>query len=146
MLTLSSKVRYAVRIMAFLARQPAGRAVSAKKISETEDISFDYTEQILIRLTAAQLGKSTRGPQGGFVLTDIPENITVADIIAVIEGDINIISCLAEDCSRAAHCQTKPLWRRANEALKEIFSGVTIADLAQASENGPEEKVVNFEI
>lgn len=147
MLTLSTKVRYATRILTFIAGQSDDKPVSTKKISEAEEISFDYTEQILIRLKAAKLVRSIRGPQGGFVLTESPENITVADIIGVIEGDINIIPCLSEQqCSRAKYCQTQSLWKRANKALMDVFSGTTIADLVKNGKCSQPDEVINFVI
>ena len=145
MLVLSSKVRYATRILVFLTGMPAGQSVSAKKISEAEDISFEYVEQILIRLKAAKFVKSTRGPLGGFVLSADPKNITVADIISTLEGGISIIPCASESCSRDMNCRVKHLWHRANDALKEIFSNTTLHDLTYRMDKTANE-VLNFEI
>jgi Rrf2 family protein len=145
MLVLSSKVRYATRILVFLTSMPAGQSVSAKKISEAEGISFEYVEQILIHLKAAKFVKSTRGPLGGFVLSAKPENITVADIISTLEGGISIIPCASESCPRDVNCRVKHLWHRANDALKEIFSSTTLQDLTDKM-NDQGNEILNFEI
>lgn len=130
MLTLSTKIRYATRILAFLASRPLDEAVSARAISEAEGVSFDYVEQILLRLKAANLVRSRRGAGGGFTLAREPETMTVTDVISAIEGEVNIIPCLSEKCGREGRCPTRSLWQRANDALTEVFSGTTIADLA----------------
>ena len=146
MLTLSTKVRYATRILTFLASHASEKAVSTKIISDAEEISFDYAEQILIRLKVAKLVRSIRGSHGGFLLAELPENITIANLISAIEGDINIISCLSEHCSRSPNCQAKLLWERANKALLDVFSSTTIADLAKNGKNSKNNKNINFEI
>ena len=118
MLTLSTKTRYATRMLVFLAgKAQAGRCVSSRQIGETEEVSPDYVEQILAKLRSAGIVRSRRGPKGGFVLARDPGAITVADVLQAMEGPLFIITCLAEDCPRSPRCVTQPLWRKANEAL-----------------------------
>ncbi|HOX39364.1 MAG TPA: Rrf2 family transcriptional regulator [Candidatus Brocadiia bacterium] len=132
MLALSTKGRYATRILIFMARR--NKAMRKQDIAEAEGISADYVEQLLIKLKSANLVKSHRGAKGGFSLARSPEKITVADVLAATEGTINLAPCVSEDCSRAGQCVTRKLWHKAGDQLRQTFAGVTIAGLAQEAE------------
>ena len=136
MLKLSTKGRYAARIMLFLALAEDTHHGTKIQISRGEAISADYTEQILMRLKVAGLVQSRRGAKGGFSLTRDPESITIAEILQATEGPLSIVPCLpVPDCPRATLCATRTLWKEASEALEAIFSGVTLADMAQRAKN-----------
>lgn len=135
MLTLSTKTRYATRMLIRLAgNDQQGRCVSSREIGEAEDVSPDYVEQILAKLRSAGIVRSRRGPKGGFVLARDPADITVADVLRAMEGPLFIIACLAEGCPRSPLCVAQPLWRKANEALLAVLSDATIAQLAEQAE------------
>lgn len=131
MLTLSTKGRYATRIMVCLARRQQGVPVRKEDIARAEDLSSDYTEQLLIRLKAAGLVRSRRGRRGGFTLGRAPETITVADVVGATEGPVALVPCLDEVCRRQATCPTRPVWKRATEAIREVLAATTIAQIAQ---------------
>ena len=132
MLSLSTKGRYAVRIMVYLTVAENGKPIQKHRISDSEGISQDYVEQILVKLKTDGLVTSHRGKKGGFTLGRRPENITVEQVIEAAEGRISIVPCLSSDqCERMTMCVTQPVWKEATEALKASFSAHTIAELAE---------------
>jgi Rrf2 family transcriptional regulator, iron-sulfur cluster assembly transcription factor len=146
MLNLSSKGRYATRIMVFLACRNDETPARKQEIAEAEDITGDYVEQILIKLKSAGLVKSRRGANGGFLLAVDAGHITVADVLAATEGSINIAPCLTELCPRASQCVTRQVWQKASDALGSTFSDVTIRELARQASNLQLTKSWSYEI
>ena len=131
MLSLSTKGRYATRIITRLALFDNNtRPARKKEIADAEAVSEDYTEQILVRLKAAGLVASHRGTKGGFSLARTPEKITVTDVLNAMDGPLHIVPCMTEPCERATECITRDLWHAAERALLTVFSGTTVADLA----------------
>jgi len=131
-LKLSTKGRYAARIMLFLALAENNHHGTKIQIARAEAISADYVEQILMRLKIAGLVRSRRGAKGGFSLTRDPKSITIAEVLQATEGPLSIVPCLpVPACPRATLCATRTLWKEASEALERIFSRVTLADLAE---------------
>ncbi|MBN1671379.1 MAG: Rrf2 family transcriptional regulator [Kiritimatiellae bacterium] len=138
MINLSTKGRYAVRILVNLARADSRTApVRAKDIAEAEGLSVDYAEQLLIKLKAAGFVRSQRGKRGGFLLTRSAEEITVAEVLAALEGELCLVGCAAESCTRRDGCPTKPLWDEAGRRLRELFAGTTIGQLARVFVSTP---------
>lgn len=129
MLTVSTKVRYAVRLMAYLAAQPANTVVSVREIAAAEKISAEYLEQILLQLKSAQLVTSRRGARGGFALAQAPEAITLADIYSAIEGSLELVPCVDKECTQSVSCVATSAWQEANEALLVVFRRTTLASL-----------------
>ena len=137
MLSLSTKGRYATRIMVRLALTSGSHPTRIQSLADAEGISRDYVEQILGQLKAGGLVQSHRGAHGGFRLTRAPDEITVTDVLDATEGPIALVPCVGENrngaaqsCDRVALCVTRPLWQRAGKALVEIFDATTVADLA----------------
>ncbi len=130
MMRLSTKGRYATRIMIALAMCDQTRPARKQAIADSEGISADYVEQILMRLKAGGLVQSHRGAKGGFSLAKDPDTITVADVLATTEGPLALAPCKRDDCTRATYCVAKDIWQEANEALEEVFGAVTIGQLA----------------
>ena len=128
---LSTKGRYATRIMVCLAMQDSTVPRRKQEIAESEGISADYVEQILIRLKAGGLVVSHRGARGGFTIAREPEKITVADVLQASEGPLSLVPSCKEPCSRETACVTQEIWRSAEAALLNVFSAHTIADLAE---------------
>jgi len=126
---LSTKGRYATRILLCIARLQRENPVPKKKISEEEGISTDYIEQIIVPLKNAGLVKSIRGLRGGFRLAKSAEEITVYDILVASEGDINLVGCLTEGCSSSDVCVVQRVWEGASKRLKEYFSQITLKQL-----------------
>jgi len=127
---LSTKGRYATRIMVCLQRHSDGGPLSKKDIGAEEGITADYVEQLLIKLRAAGLVQSHRGIHGGFTIAGDPAQITVEQVLDATEQTMKLAPCEKEHCQRKSFCATQPLWRKAEEALHEIFGKTTIADLA----------------
>jgi Rrf2 family protein len=136
MLKLSTKGRYATRIMLALALASEHRATKTE-IARSEGISADYVEQILMKLKGAGLVRSRRGVNGGFSLTREPEKIIVSQVLEAAEGPLSIVPCClpTPTCPRAGNCAAHTLWTEANEALEKIFSGVTLADMVKRTES-----------
>lgn len=130
MMTLSTKARYAVRILVFLARREDTAPAKKQEISEAVGISPDYVEQILIRLKAGGLARSHRGKKGGFSLARTPDKISVMDVIESTDGPLEIVPCLSsEECDRRPTCPTRPVWKQATEAMVAVFKEANIAGL-----------------
>ncbi len=129
---ISTKGRYALRLMLDLALNDTGEPVQIKDISSRQDISNKYLEQIVSALNKAGLVRSIRGPQGGYMLTRKPENYTVGDILRVTEGSMAPVSCLEfedNNCPREDNCATLMVWKKLDEAIKSVIDTVTLADL-----------------
>lgn len=130
MMGISTKGRYAVRMMVALADSPA-RPLSKREIGKAEDISPAYVQQLMRGLMNAGLVRSHRGQAGGFSLARLPEAITVGEVLQAAEGQVEPAPCSdIHNCLRAGACPTRPLWLRAARLLDELFDGTTIADLA----------------
>ena len=126
---LSTKGRYATRILLCISRLQGDLPVSKKRISEQEGISTDYIEQIIVPLKNAGLVNSVRGLRGGFRLAKAPANITVFDVLSASEGDINLVGCLAEGCSKSDTCVVQHVWQGASDVLRDYFSKITLKEL-----------------
>lgn len=131
MMALSTKGRYAARIMVHLARQPRRHPVTKHAIGRSEGISANYVEQIMIPLRAANLVRSHRGRAGGFLLARPAEAITLAEVLRAVEGPFCPVPCLRRVCRRARGCPTRPVWQRAAEAVERVLAGTTLARMAR---------------
>ncbi len=130
-MNFSNKTRYALRMMVDIAANQERGKVKIKDISARQDISQKYLEQIITILTKNDLVKGERGPQGGYTLTRPASEISVAEIVNVIEG-ISAVPCIKENgvvCERKDVCTTIGMWQRINEAVNKIMSETTIQDL-----------------
>lgn len=135
----STKSRYALRLMAELASCPSGSLLSLKEISERQQLSLKYLEQIVTPLARAQLVRSERGSQGGYRLTRPPEDYTAGEIIRAIEGSLAPIPCLEEDaigCPRLGQCRTLPFWAGLDDAINRYMDSVTLAQIAAGAQDG----------
>ncbi|MBP5662502.1 MAG: Rrf2 family transcriptional regulator [Clostridia bacterium] len=129
---ISTRGRYALRVMIDLAEREDGRYIPMKDVAERQGISLKYLERILPDLTKHGLLEGVHGKGGGYRLKCDPEVCTVWAVLTVTEGDLSPVSCLAEgapQCARAAACRTLPLWKNYYALTKEYFSSITIADL-----------------
>lgn len=139
----STKDRYALRLMAELAGRTEGAFISLKEISETQQISVKYLEQIVIPLTRAGLLASGRGAQGGYRLTRSPAQITAGDVLRAMEGELNVIPCLGTgtDCPRRSCCDTLDFWNGLNAAIHQYVDNVTLEDLKPAQQTPATAKI-----
>jgi len=131
---ISTKGRYALRVMIDLAEHEGGGPIPLKEIAQRQEISEKYLESILKALVREGLLKGFRGKGGGYCLTRPPEAYTVGDILRLTEDSLAPVACLEGDgtaCSRAAECRTLPLWRRLDDLIGGFFDSVTLAELMQ---------------
>ncbi len=132
---LSTKGRYGLRAMLDLALHSTEDVVSIKSISERQNISENYLEQIIATLKKAKFVKSTRGAKGGYSLSRYPQDISVGDILRALEGDLNPVDCVAvnEDsaCEEAEFCVTKYVWKKISDSINDVVDHITLEDLIQ---------------
>jgi Rrf2 family protein len=131
-LKISTKGRYALRMMLDIALHDNGVPVRIKDISARQEISLKYLEQIVSALVRAKYLKSVRGPQGGYLLAKKASEYTVGDILRVTEGSLSPVECLAgdvNDCPRRGSCVTLRLWEELDEAISKVVDSYTIEDL-----------------
>ncbi len=132
---ISTRGRYGLRALVEIARLNEKGQVSVKEISARQKISENYLEQIIFPLKKAGIVKSIRGAQGGYLLARPAAEITVGDILRVLEGDIAPVECLAGNgagCDRADSCPTIGLWRELNEAVYKVVDSHTLQDLVDS--------------
>lgn len=133
---VSTRGRYALRIMLDIAVNGGDAPVSFKDVSNRQEISFKYMEQIGALLTRAGLLKSVRGAQGGYYLVHKPSETTIGSILRVTEGQLSPVACLEKGentCPRSADCMTIPLWEKLNNAILDVLDNTTLQDLIDIS-------------
>jgi Rrf2 family iron-sulfur cluster assembly transcriptional regulator len=135
---LSSRSRYGTRLMVDMAQHYGQGPLHLANIASRQGISVKYLEQIIIPLKKANYIHSVRGPKGGHVLAKPPGEITVGEIVAVLEDGINLVECLEDNgaCQRAEICLTRQVWQEAARAMFAKLYSITLADLVQR-ESGP---------
>ncbi len=129
---VSTKGRYALRILADLARIPEGEFASVKDIADNQGISLKYLEAITSILLKAEFVESRRGRNGGYKLSKRPADYSLFSIFELTEGSISPVACLDHDnviCGRDSHCLAYPLWVKMSEVLENYLKNVTLADL-----------------
>ena len=136
---ISTKGRYALRVMIDLAEHQAEGFIPLKVIAERQEISEKYLESIIKLLVKAKLLNGVRGKGGGYKLTKSPEQYTIGGILRLTEDSLAPVSCLesgANACPRAAECRTLPLWQGLNKVISDYLDNITVADLMQRDGQG----------
>lgn len=131
---ISTKGRYALRLMLDIALDHSGEPVRIKDIAARQEISEKYLEQIISVLNKAGLVRSIRGSQGGYLLTKEVDKYTAGMILRVTEGSLAPVSCLDDEvntCERQSMCATLRLWQMLNTAICDVVDKVTLADLME---------------
>ena len=128
---LSTKTRYGTRMLVYMAGQDRLRPVPLSEMSRKTGVSVKYLEQLLIKLRRAGLVKSVRGPKGGYLLQGDPADITVGDIVRVLENGIRLAPCIDNPsfCEKSDQCVARNVWFRATQALVDVFSSFSLARL-----------------
>ena len=129
---ISTKGRYALRVMLDLAEQNTEKFIPLEEIANRQDISKKYLEIILKVLVQNGLLKGLRGKGGGYRLTRRPDEYAVGEILELTEGSLAIVSCLQEEnnsCARKEYCYTLPMWLKFDKMVHDYFFGITLADL-----------------
>ena len=134
---ISTKGRYALRLLLDLAVNTISKPVPLKDIAKRQDVSDKYLEQIISILNNAGFVKSVRGAQGGYTLTKRPDEYTVGMILRLTEGSLAPVSCVdgSSPCEKYENCATAELWRRLNDAINSVVDTVTLADLVEWQNN-----------
>ena len=136
-LKISTKGRYALRVLADLAANDNGEYISLKTIADRQQISEKYLEAIISVFSKQGFVKGQRGKGGGYKLAIDPAEITVKDVLTRVEGDLAPVACLEKDadpCPKAADCKTLPIWKEYYKMTEEYFDGITVADIAKDPE------------
>ena len=136
---ISTRGRYALRVMIDLAEHGGENYIPLKDIVQRQDISQKYLEGIMTDLSKAGVLDGQHGKGGGYKLNRTPDQITVLDVLLTTEGDLAPISCLdkgAEPCARSAECRTLPMWEKFYDLIRNYFSSVTLADLMLTGSDG----------
>lgn len=129
---ISTKGRYALRLLVDLAEHQNSGFVALKDIAERQDISKKYLEQIVPMLSRSNILHTTRGFQGGYKLAKSPDSITVGEILRLTEGSLAPVACLEHDpiiCERSAICVTLPVWQGLYRVITEYLDGITLQDI-----------------
>jgi Rrf2 family transcriptional regulator, cysteine metabolism repressor len=135
----STKAEYGVRVMAHLANSDDDGPISLGTIADAEGLPLAYLEHLVQRLRKAQLIESRRGAHGGYTLARAPGDISMAEVVSALEGDIAPIECITADadgvltCAREGSepCPTKLLWTRVQGSIVRTLTEMTLADLVQ---------------
>lgn len=129
---ISTRGRYALRVMIDLAEHGGGDFVPMKEVAARQEISLKYIERIMPLLTKENLVEGLHGKGGGYRLCRPPEDYSVGEILRITEGELAPVACLergAKPCPRAAECRTLPMWKKYYAMTNEFFDGISIADL-----------------
>ena len=132
---VSTKGRYALRLMLDLATNYSGAPIRLKDVARRQMISEKYLEQIISVLNKAGYVRSIRGPQGGYVLQRTPEEYTVGMILRLTEGSLSPVECVEDGargkCDMESSCVTRMLWKKIDDAINGVVDNITLADLVE---------------
>lgn len=133
---LSTRSRYGTRLLLDVARHQEDGPVHLTEVAGRQDLPLKYLEQITIPLKRAGLMKSIRGPKGGYVLGRPAEDISLAEVVGLLEDGECLVDCLAQDdsCRHTATCATRLVWQEAGQALFDRLRRITLADLLKRDE------------
>lgn len=129
---ISTRGRYALRVMLDLAENYNGEYIPMKNVAERQELSLKYIERIMPLLTKSKMVEGVHGKGGGYKLVRSPEDYRVGEIIRITEGDLAPVACLecgSAPCERAGTCKTLPMWSKFYDLVNEYFDGITLADL-----------------
>ena len=135
---ISTKGRYAMRLMLDLAEHNNGSFISLKDVAERQGISKKYLEQIVPVLNKSDILQTNRGFQGGYKLAREPEKYTVAEILSLTEGSLAPVACLDNnpiECERSADCAMLPVWKGLNDVIYKYLRGITLQDILDKRDN-----------
>ena len=134
---ISTKGRYGVMIMVYLAENYNNGHKPLKEIASSQDLSEKYLEQIINPLTKAGMLTSYRGAQGGYALSKPPTEIAVGDILRILEGSLAPVYCVAENgetCDKLKSCNSVVVWKKIKDSIDNVFYNMTLADLLTSEE------------
>ena len=131
---VSTRGRYAIRVMIDLAEHMNGKYIPMKEIADRQDVSLKYMTKIMQALTKSGMLDGQHGKGGGYKLNRDPEEYRVGDILRLTEGTLAPVACIDETdckCYRSFECRTRPMWNELDKLISEYLDGITIADLME---------------
>ena len=135
---LTTKGRYGLRAVIDLATYAKEEPVSLAAVAERQNISISYLEQLIAKLKKAGIVQSTRGAQGGYSLAKEPEEISVGEVLRVLEGTLSPVECSAVDgeseCASSDFCVTKYVWKRISDSINDTVNAIFLSELMAESE------------
>lgn len=143
---LSTRGRYAARIMVYMGTKGSRAPVTKHEIAEAESISVDYVGQILVKLRTAGLVTSFRGKKGGFALARDPATITIADVVRATEGPLELAPCREGPCRRETVCAMQSVWKRTLEAVEKVLESTKLQDVAEVAKKISADRAITFDI
>lgn len=143
---LTTKSRYGTRLMLDMAQNYGKGAIQLGEIAKRQNISVKYLEQIIRPLKKANYIKSFRGAKGGHILNKPPEEITVGEIVALLENNPGLTPCLENPdvCDRVDECVTRLVWQEATKAMFDKLSEITLSELAKIKDDKCRQKFIQF--
>ena len=129
---ISTKGRYALRMLVDLAEHQQNGFVSLNEIAKRQDISKKYLEQIIPIFNNTDVLRTSRGPQGGYMLAKSPDKYTVGEILLITEGSLAPVDCAAQDpveCARGTECVMLPVWQGLNKVINDYLDSITLQDI-----------------
>ena len=141
---ISTKGRYAIRLMLDLAIHGNGDPIRLKDVALRQSVSEKYLEQIISVLHEAGYVRSIRGPQGGYRLAKDPSEYTTGMILRLTEGALSPVDCIGESglCERQENCATRLLWQKLDDAINSVVDHVTLQDLMNWQEGAGDDYVI----
>ena len=140
MVRLSTRGRYSARIMLELALRFGNGPVLLREIAKNQGISAGYLEHIMPPLKAAGLVRSSRGAHGGYTLARQPSEITLGEVVCVVEGNMALVECVVAPkiCNRADLCVTRDVWGRVSEKIAEVLNAITLEEMVDRQKEKPQ--------
>jgi len=144
-LKVSTKGRYALRMLIDLAEHKGNGFISLKEIAERQNISKQYLEQIVSLLNTSNILRTNRGKQGGYMLAKRPSEYTVKEILRITEGNLAPITCLEEEinqCDKAEYCKTLPMWTGLKKVINDYLESITLQDMLEQYQESADNWVI----
>ncbi len=146
-MTISTKGRYALRMLIDIAENSDGEYVPMKAVAKRQGLSLKYLERILPVLTQNGILEGHQGKGGGYRLTRSPEEYTVGEILRLAEGDLAPVACLecgAVPCDKVSECRTLPMWKKFSDLINGYFDGITLKELMRDGTAAAKRSDVSF--
>lgn len=143
---ISTKAQYGLRALIEIGKTPT-QAVPLKDVADKQDISQHYLEQIASNLRRAGFIRSVRGAHGGYRLSRAPKDIRAWDVVVTMEGSLAPVSCLedSDSCTKTGSCATEGLWKRVEDAVRDVLYNTTLEDLIQENVQLEHSRLVQLE-
>ncbi|MCM8801611.1 MAG: Rrf2 family transcriptional regulator [Candidatus Omnitrophica bacterium] len=144
MLKLSTRARYGIRMILDLALNSKDRPVLLREIAQRQGISQGYLEQIAPLLKAAGLIKANRGAHGGYLLARDPDDITLKEMIGILEGGFSLVDCIEDPgvCSRLKECMVREIWEEIGFKIAKILDAVTLEEMLRRYQNKKKQNII----